>query len=142
MKKLILAISLAIIMTNIVQASEFSETIYDIRNGISVISDIKRLQNELSPSKTPQTQQNTSQVPTQVQNANYTYTTNDEISFNAKSLFIEGNSFLRDGNYAMAQTCYNDAKNLFESIGDIENVKKVDLAIQKAAEMYQEFGKI
>lgn len=75
------------------------------------------------------------------ENSYYANSERDEgTSFSAKSNFAQGNILLKKGKYSEAIDCYNNAKELFQSIGDTQNVQKTEQALEHAYEMQCEFG--
>ena len=74
-------------------------------------------------------------------NSNYDTSARDEgTAFTAKSKFSQGNIYLRQEKYREAIDSYYEAKELFESIGDIDNAQKAGQAYDEAIEMRCEFG--
>ena len=160
MKKLLILSLFCIFLANCSQATELDNIFHGIKSGIDVLSDVNRLRGQVNQTNaqqhewqkqqqlpeirdTPQPTNtaNSYYAPENTNNSNYDTSAKDEgTAFTAKSKFSQGNIYLRQEKYREAIDSYYEAKELFESIGDIDNAQKAGQAYDEAIEMRCEFG--
>ena len=141
-------------------ASDMNSIFHGIRSGIDVLSDVNRLRGQVNQTNAQQHEWKKQQQPPEIRdtpqptntansyyapentnNSNYDTSAKDEgTSLTAKFIFSQGNIYLRQEKYREAIDSYYEAKELFESIGDIDNAQKAGQAYDEAIEMRCEFG--